>query len=238
MSVTKDEIRNIFPLLERELVNELAEQGERKQFAAGETLMRQGQYFRSTMIILSGLVKIYREDEKGDEVFMYYLGPGKACALSMICALKQEASEILAKAVTETEVLSIPLKKMDEWMTKYKSWSQYVLGSYRERFEELLETIDHIAFRNMDERLVFYLKRHQETLKKNIIPITHTSTAKPKSDVIEMIVRDVPIAFFIGIFNSMIKAGISKKPPPAPKRPVTRPINTPKESNLPDLAGL
>ena len=189
MSTIIDEIQNTFPSLERELVKELADQEERKQFAAGETLMRQGQYFRSTMIIVGGLVKIYREDDQGNEYFMYYLGPGKACALSMICALKQETSEILAKAVTDTEVLSIPLKKMDEWMTKYKSWSQYVLGSYRERFEELLVTIDHIAFRNMDERLVFYLKKHQETLKTNIIPITHTEIAQELNSSREVITR-------------------------------------------------
>jgi CRP/FNR family transcriptional regulator len=183
------EISSLLPTLEHSLYNELAETAELKQFVTGETLMRQGQYFRSTMIITKGLVKIYREDEEGNEYFMYYLGPGKACALSMICALKQEASEILAKAVTDTEVLTIPLKKMDEWMTKYKSWSRYVLSSYRERFEELLQTIDHIAFRNMDERLVFYLKKHQETLKTNIIPVTHTEIARELNSSREVITR-------------------------------------------------
>jgi CRP/FNR family transcriptional regulator len=186
--LTKD-LSHILPALEPALLEELADAAEVRTFAAGETLMRQGQYFRSTMIITKGLVKIYREDDEGNEFFMYYLGPGKACALSMICALKQEKSEILAKAVTETEVLTIPLRQMDEWMTRYKSWSQYVLGSYRERFEELLETIDHIAFRNMDERLVFYLKRHQKTLDTNIIPVTHTEIAQELNSSREVITR-------------------------------------------------
>jgi CRP/FNR family transcriptional regulator, anaerobic regulatory protein len=188
MSISKN-ITAVLPALEPGLLEELAQVAEIREFPAGETLMRQGQYFRSTMIILKGLVKIYREDEEGNEFFMYHLGPGKACALSMICALKQEQSEILAKAVTDTEVLSIPLKKMDEWMTRYKSWSQYVLGSYRERFEELLETIDHVAFRNMDERIIFYLKKHRETLKTDTIPVTHSEIAQELNSSREVITR-------------------------------------------------
>lgn len=189
MTPSATDISLLIPSLEKELILELKVTAETRVFKAGEVLMRQGQYIRSTMIITKGLVKIYREDDNGNEFFMYYLGPGKACALSMICALKQETSEILAKAVTDTEVISIPLTKMDQWMTQFKSWSQYVLSSYRERFEELLETIDHIAFRKMDDRLINYLQKHQETLKTNIIPLTHTEIAQELNSSREVITR-------------------------------------------------
>jgi CRP/FNR family transcriptional regulator len=151
--------------------------------------MRTGQYIRSTMLVLEGLVKIYREDDEGNEFFMYYIEGGKACALSMICALKQNTSEITAKAVMNTSVISIPLSFMDQWMTQHKSWYQFVLGTYRERFEELLQTIDHIAFRNLDERLVFYLKRHEEKLKSKVIPLTHSEIAQELNSSREVITR-------------------------------------------------
>src|SRR5215204_5804197 len=109
--------------------------------------------------------------------------------LSMICASKQDTSELTAKSVTETTVITIPISYMDQWMTKYKSWYQFVLGTYKERFEELLLTIDHIAFRNMDERLVFYLKRHQEKLKSNNIPLTHSEIAQELNSSREVITR-------------------------------------------------
>ena len=178
MVVTENAIKERFPSLEKEVIHELMEVGELKTFQKGEVLMRMGQYIRSTMLILDGLVKIYREDDEGNEYFMYYLDAGKACALSMICAAKQETSELMAKAVTETTVLAVPLGYMDQWMGKYKSWYHFVLGSYRERFEELLQTIDHVAFRNMDERLVFYLKRHQEKLHTNELPLSFTEIAQ------------------------------------------------------------
>lgn len=163
--------------------------GQEKVFAEDESLMRTGQYFRNTMLILDGLVKIYREDDQGNEYFMYYLGPGQACALSMVCAVKSEASQIMARTVKETRVLAIPLQFMDEWMRKYKSWYHFVLETYRSRFEELLVTIDHIAFRAMDERLEFYLKKHQQTLGTDTIDISHQQIADELNSSREVISR-------------------------------------------------
>jgi CRP/FNR family transcriptional regulator len=120
---------------------------------------------------------------------MYYLQPGEACALSMVCATKSETSQVMAKAVKETEVLSIPLQYMDDWMSRYKSWYHFVLENYRTRFEELLVTIDHVAFRAMDERLEFYLKKHRDTLKSNTIEINHQQIADELNSSREVISR-------------------------------------------------
>jgi len=179
----------LFPSFEKELQDELQQQGEIRTFKAGEQLMRTGQYFRSTMLILDGLVKVYREDEDGNEFFMYYLQPGQACALSMVCAAEHKPSAIMAKTVKDTEVVAVPLQLMDEWMTKYKSWYHFVLSTYRARFEELLNTIDHIAFRGMDERLEFHLKKHQETLNTNIITTNHQEIANELNSSREVISR-------------------------------------------------
>ncbi|MEI6948575.1 Crp/Fnr family transcriptional regulator [Paraflavisolibacter sp. H34] len=189
MNPTPQELARRFPTFEKDLLAEMAEVGEIRFFKEGDALLRTGQYIRSTMLILEGLVKIYRGDEEGVEFFMYYLDSGKPCVLSLMCALKQDTSELMAKAVTDVTVLVIPLSYMDQWMSRYKSWSQFVLGAYRERFEELLQTIDHIAFRNMDERLVFYLRRHQETLKTNLITLSITEIAQELNSSREVISR-------------------------------------------------
>jgi CRP/FNR family transcriptional regulator len=187
MSTTQ--LQTLFPGFESDLRDEIDVRSDIRYFKAGDELMKTGQYFRSAMLILDGLVKVYREDDQGNEFFMYYLQPGEACALSMVCALKQEASEIMAKAVKDTEVIAIPLHYMDEWMTKYKSWAKFVLETYRFRFEDLLRTVDHIAFRAMDERLEFYLKKHQETLKTNLIPLSHQEIADELNSSREVISR-------------------------------------------------
>lgn len=179
----------IFPDFESSLVDNIETNAIVRTFKDGELLIRTGQNIRSTALVVDGLLKVYREDEEGNEFFMYYLQPGQACALSMVCATKQETSQLMVKAVADSEVIMIPLEFMDKWMGQYKTWYQFVVETYRARFEELLVTIDHVAFRNMDERLEFYLKRHQETLKSNIIPVTHQEIANELNSSREVISR-------------------------------------------------
>jgi CRP/FNR family transcriptional regulator len=187
--MTEKEISAHFPTLEEALVHEIMEVADFRIIPEGSTMMRTGQNIRSALLVVDGLVKIYREDDQGNEFFMYYLDSGKACAISLVCALGQETSGLMAKADTEATVISIPVQYVDEWMGKYKSWAQFALSSYRERFDELLQTIDHIAFRNMDERLLFYLKRHQEKQNTNIISTSFTEIAQDLNSSREVISR-------------------------------------------------
>src|SRR5687767_9426542 len=122
-------LAQLFPTLEEPLFDEMVKYGAVREVKAGETLLRVGQTIRSTMLILDGLVKLYREDDEGKEFFIYHLDPGQACSLSMVCAAKHEASEVLAKALTDATILSVPLEFMEEWMSKYKSWYQFVITS-------------------------------------------------------------------------------------------------------------
>ena len=187
--MTEQELIKHFPSLEKGLIDEIIKVADVKPLAAGELLMRTGQNIRSTLLVMDGLIKIYREDDQGNDFFMYYLDAGKACAVSLACALGQETSGLMARAVTSSIVISIPVQYVNEWMGKYKSWAQFAVGSYRERFDELLQTIDHIAFRNMDERLVFYLKRHQEQFKTNKIDLAFTEIAQDLNSSREVISR-------------------------------------------------
>jgi CRP/FNR family transcriptional regulator len=187
--MTEKELASHFPSLEKELIQEIIKVAEVKNLVDGDVLMRTGQNIRSAILVWEGLIKIYREDDQGNEFFMYYLDAGKACAISLVCGLGQETSGLMAKADTNSTILSIPLQYVDEWMGKYKSWAQYAVSTYRQRFEEVLQTIDHIAFRNMDERLLFYLKRHQEKLKTNVISISFTQIAQELNSSREVISR-------------------------------------------------
>jgi len=183
-----ERLRQLFPTFEEPLFEELVKHGTIRDVKAGDTLLRVGQTIRSTMIILDGLVKLYREDEDGKEFFIYHLDAGQACSLSLVCAATHETSEVLAKALTDATVLAIPLEFMDQWMSKYKSWYQFVITSYRNRFEELLKTIDAIAFSNMDERLEDYIKKQVARLG-NSLKMTHQDIATDLNSSREVISR-------------------------------------------------
>lgn len=183
------EIKNLFPFFEAKLLEEIEKNADIIEFEEGEDLMKSGQNIKYTMLIKKGLVKIYREDEDGNEIFMYHLEPGQACALSIICAVQNRTSEIKATAVKPTEVYSIPVYLVEQWMKEYKSWYQFILSTYRSRFEELLNTIDAIAFKNMDERLVMYLKKHSEISNNKTITVTHAQIAAELTTSREVVSR-------------------------------------------------
>lgn len=183
-----EDIMGFFPLFDKELANFLAGIGEVRTFQEGEIMMKTGQYFKAAMLIVKGKVKLYREGDDGNEFFMYFLETGNACALSMICAARNQASGIMAVAVEETEVIMIPIQYMDQLMTSYKSWYYFVLETYRSRFEELLIVIDNIAFKNMDERLEWYLKQQSAKLGKQL-HLTHQQIANDLNSSREVISR-------------------------------------------------
>ncbi|HNL38635.1 MAG TPA: Crp/Fnr family transcriptional regulator [Saprospiraceae bacterium] len=181
--------RHLFPELEEALVEELLEKGRIVHIEAGATLLKAGQNIRNTIIVLEGLVKLYRENDEGSEFFMYHLHPGDTCALSLVCDRTFRASAVTARAVSNATLLVVPIEQTEHWMRQYRTWYHFVVGTYRKRYEELLETIDHIAFRNMDERLEFYLRRHRDSLKSNILHITNTEIAQELNSSREVISR-------------------------------------------------
>ncbi|HVZ57879.1 MAG TPA: Crp/Fnr family transcriptional regulator [Chitinophagaceae bacterium] len=182
-------LQNQFSGFEPELIEAIEKEAVPKTFAAGEVIMRTGQYIKSTILVLEGRIKIYRESDEGGEFLMYYLGPGDACAISMICALQSSTSEVMAVAEEETSVILVPLQLMEQLMTRFKSWYQFVIRTYRARFDELLAVIDHVAFRNMDERLEFYLKRYADETGRRMITLSHQEIASDLNTSREVVSR-------------------------------------------------
>jgi CRP/FNR family transcriptional regulator len=184
-----EQLKKIFSTFSNELIQDIKSNEVIKNFSSGEVIMRTGQYIKNTILVTKGTIKVYREDDDGGEFFMYYLQPGQACALSMVCAAKNEKSQIMAKVVEDAEVVMVPLSLMDKWMMQHRSWYEFVIGTYRNRFEEVLEVIDSIAFRAMDERLEFYLKRQVEACGCKELKLSHQEIGSDLNTSREVISR-------------------------------------------------
>jgi CRP/FNR family transcriptional regulator, anaerobic regulatory protein len=183
------EYYHLFTNLESTLIAEIEAKGRVQKVEAGTILLKSGQPIRSTMIVLEGLVKLYREGEDGGDFLMYYLHPGDGCALSLICDRTFRASSVTVKAVKDTVLVIIPIEETENWMRQHRTWYHFVVDTYRKRYEELLLTIDSIAFRNMDERLEFYLRRHRDSIQSNILKISNTEIAQELNSSREVISR-------------------------------------------------
>lgn len=174
----KEDLLEIFSShFEKLLIDEILLEGRLMEVPAGETIMDIGQYIRSIPLLLSGAIKVLREDEEGDELLLYYLEQGETCSVTMACCMGQTKSEIRAITETDTRLVMVPVQKMEEWMAKYKGWRNYVFESYQNRLNELLLTVDSIAFKNLDQRLVDYLKKKVEVTNDDRIRNTHQEIA-------------------------------------------------------------
>ncbi|SEW49855.1 Crp/Fnr family transcriptional regulator [Chitinophaga arvensicola] len=178
-----------FPTLDKDLKEYLSVIGGLKKIPAGEVLLKQGQYIRFTVLVLEGRIKLYREGEEQGEFFMYYLEPGDACAISMICIASGKESEVMAKAVEESVVLMIPVQHMELLMKDYKSWYRFVIESYRRRFEEVLTVLDSTVFKSMDERLLSYIREQSRQLNTRQLKLTHQEIATDINSSREVISR-------------------------------------------------
>lgn len=201
-----------FPQFEPGLIELIEKEAVQRSFNAGDIIMRTGQYIKSTVLVLEGRIKIYRENQDGGEFLMYYLQPGQACAVSMICAIQSGTSEIMAMAEEDSEVLMIPVHLMDDMMNQYKSWYQFVIQTYRGRFDELLSVVDNIAFRNMDERLEFYIKRYVEKAGKKNLEISHQQIAddlNSSREVISRLLKKMEQRGLVKLHRNMIELIVS-----------------------------
>ena len=129
-------------------------------------------------LLISGAIKILREDEHGEELVLYYLEKGDTCAMTLSCCMGQTKSKIRAVAETNVELIMLPKEKMLEWLGKYKTWQTYILQSYHSRMDELLEAVDTIAFLKMDERLFKYLKDKAMVVHNDVLHVTHKEIAE------------------------------------------------------------
>lgn len=182
----QEKFKNIF---EKELLDELQAIGKQVNVKAGDIIMDTGQYIKFIPLLLSGSIKIIRQDDTDGEILLYYVGSNETCAMSLTCCMAHQKSRIRAIAEEDTEMITVPVEKMDEWMIKYESWKNFVMQTYNARFDELLRTIDSIAFQKVDERLENYLKSKGELTESKLLVVSHQQIAEELNSSREVISR-------------------------------------------------
>lgn len=165
-------------IFEENLLKEIESLAVKKTVPQGKELMDIGFEITQFPLVLSGSLKILTEDEDGNELLLYYLESGDTCAMTLQCCLNNSKSNVRVKAETEAELLFIPVEKMDEWVVKYKSWRTFVFDSYNERLQEMLKAIDSLAFKNLEERLVNYIKDKVMVGRNEEVYLTHRQIAQ------------------------------------------------------------
>lgn len=164
--------------IERGLQQEIEAIGEIVDVAENTALIRPGQFLYRMPILIRGNIKVMRPHENGGHLLLYHLEQGQTCSMTLNCCMADAQSEIYAVTESPTQLLMIPVNRMEEWMKKYHGWRRFILNSYHNRMMEMLESIDSIAFNHMDARLERYLKEKAQVLGQNQLSITHQEIAE------------------------------------------------------------
>ena len=155
---------------------EIEKNAKQKIIQKGAILIKPGDDIIFIPIIIKGSIRVIRQDLDGQEVFLYHLYPGQTCAMSLTCCQSGKKSMIKAIAEIDSEILQIPIRLTEDWY-KYPEWKAYISNNYNNRFAELLQVIDLIAFSNMDKQLLHYLEERSKALNTRVLEITHQEIA-------------------------------------------------------------
>jgi CRP/FNR family transcriptional regulator len=140
-------------------------------------------------MVVEGCLRVVRMSEDGNDLLLYYLNQGEICTMSLTCCMGLQKSNIKIIAEEPSIVMTVPVEKPERWMSEYRSWKEFMMYSYRKRFEELLDTIDSIAFMKLDERLIRFFKERFRSTGKTIFKGTHHEIALQLNTSREVITR-------------------------------------------------
>lgn len=171
----KEKLKHIFEL---KLIDEIIKEGKTISFKEGDIIIDYNKQIKFMPLILSGTIRVMRKDEEDREILLYYLSSNESCAMAYTCCMEARKSEIKAIAEDNVELIAIPHEKLDEWLVKYPSWKSYIFNSFTQRFNELLRSLESIAFHKLDERLIKYLKRKTKVTGKSSILLSHNQIAE------------------------------------------------------------
>ena len=160
-----------------ELVEKLFKYSIQKKYPAGSMILNENSHIRSIPIVIKGSIKVIRTEEDGREILLYYIKAGESCIMSFMGTLHNETSKVKAEVEEDAEILFLPVDKVSLFIKEYPQWLDYIFRLYHMRFEELLDIVNAIAFKKVDERLLLLLKKKEELMKSKTLNITHEQLA-------------------------------------------------------------
>jgi len=171
------------------LEEELRTNSQLKTLPAETVLMQSNSYIRAIPVVLSGSMRVMRQDEDGREMLLYYIKPGESCIMSFLAGIHEDTSKVRLVVEEDSEVLMLPVAKASEWIKTYPEWADFIFKLYHKRFEELLDVINAVSFKKLDDRIVTLLKRKASVYGSKEFSITHQQLAEELGTTREVVSR-------------------------------------------------
>jgi CRP/FNR family transcriptional regulator len=113
-----------------------------------------------------------------------------------------------AVAMETTLALTIPTAFVTKWQKEYTSWNQFVIRTFRNRYDELLNTFEMVAFNHIDKRVLKYLQGRASRLHTKEVAISHQELANELGTtrvVISRILKQFEMDKLVKLHRGVIK---------------------------------
>jgi CRP/FNR family transcriptional regulator len=160
-----------------QMIAKIMEMSIHKTFAEGDVILQENAHIRSIPIVTSGSIRVMRSEGDEKEILLYYIKAGESCIMSFLGGIHNDTSKVKAIAEETTDILFVPVNKVKELIREFPEWLDYIFRLYHQRFEELLEVVNAVAFKKMDERLFLFLEKKAEVSQSKMLSVTHEQLA-------------------------------------------------------------
>lgn len=168
--------KNLNVFLEKELQEEILKTGKVIEANKGDILIKEGQYLDFLPIVITGKIRVYQQrDER--EILLYYVMPGQTCMMSLSSAYFDYNSTANGVAMEPSTILVLPAPVIAQWQLKYPSWNRFIINTFKNRYDELLNSFGNVAFKPIHTRAGDYLAEQVRTGKTKKIVISHQTLA-------------------------------------------------------------
>lgn len=159
------------------LSNRLIQMGTARKFSEGDVILDENMRIKAIPVVTKGSVRVIRRDEDGRELLLYNIRAGESCIMSLLGGLHNDTSKVVAVAEEDTDVLFIPIDQVSVLIRENPEWLNYIFRLYHKRFEELLEVVNAVAFKKVDERLLDFIKKKCAMTNSRTLLVTHDQLA-------------------------------------------------------------
>jgi CRP/FNR family transcriptional regulator len=174
--MTKELFSELRLFTEPELQAEILKHGKVIQANAGDILIREGQHLNFLPIVIRGKIRVYQEKDDR-EILLYYVGPEETCMMSLSAAYLDYQSAANGMAIEQTDILVLPAHLIADWQLKYPSWNRYIVKTFKNRYDELLNAFGNVAFKPISLRVKEYLTEQAKESNSKNIPLSHQTLA-------------------------------------------------------------
>lgn len=181
-------LRQKFAFLGPNLIDEVLEHSTYQEIPKNTEILREGQYIKVIPLVVDGAIKVFtRFKEK--ELLLYYIRPDESCIMSFAASMKNEPSKVFAITEVDTQAILLPISKIDNWFNNYPKFNSLFFRLYNERYIDMLDTINHLLFNKLDQRVLAHLQEKEEISGDKFIKTTHKQIANELGTAREVISR-------------------------------------------------